>query len=59
PAHAHGNLDEYERLLRNLVDNAARHAAHRIRRARRTGRPGPRRRSTAYGDAVAGRPGDG
>ncbi|WP_457779255.1 sensor histidine kinase [Streptomyces mirabilis] len=30
PAHAHGNLDEYERLLRNLVDNAARHAAHRI-----------------------------
>ncbi|MFD5756175.1 sensor histidine kinase, partial [Streptomyces sp. NPDC127044] len=31
PAHAHGNLDEYERLLRDLVDNAARHAAHRIR----------------------------
>lgn len=31
PAIAHGNLDEYERLLRNLVDNAARHAAHRIR----------------------------
>ncbi|MFC9643171.1 sensor histidine kinase [Streptomyces mirabilis] len=31
PAHAHGNLDEYERLLRNLVDNTARHAAHRIR----------------------------
>ncbi|MFE1930808.1 sensor histidine kinase [Streptomyces sp. NPDC059474] len=30
PAHAHGNLDEYERLLRNLIDNAARHAAHRI-----------------------------
>ncbi|WLW52514.1 sensor histidine kinase [Streptomyces sp. YU58] len=30
PAHAHGNPDEYERLLRNLVDNAARHAAHRI-----------------------------
>ncbi|MFF7474970.1 ATP-binding protein [Streptomyces sp. NPDC008092] len=30
PAHAHGNPDAYERLLRNLVDNAARHAAHRI-----------------------------
>lgn len=30
PAYAHGNPDEYERLLRNLVDNAARHAAHRI-----------------------------
>ncbi|MFD6431512.1 sensor histidine kinase [Streptomyces venezuelae] len=30
PAHALGNSDEYERLLRNLVDNAARHAAHRI-----------------------------
>ncbi|MFF7887612.1 sensor histidine kinase [Streptomyces sp. NPDC020794] len=30
PAHAHGNLDECERLLRNLIDNAARHAAHRI-----------------------------
>ncbi|SED23846.1 sensor histidine kinase [Streptomyces melanosporofaciens] len=30
PAYAHGNLDEYERLLRNLIDNAARHAAHRI-----------------------------
>lgn len=30
PAHVHGNPDEYERLLRNLVDNAARHAAHRI-----------------------------
>ncbi|WP_413803641.1 sensor histidine kinase [Streptomyces iranensis] len=30
PAHAHGNPDEYERLLRNLIDNAARHAAHRI-----------------------------
>ncbi|MFD5389403.1 sensor histidine kinase [Streptomyces sp. NPDC127074] len=30
PAHAHGNLDAYERLLRNLIDNAARHAAHRI-----------------------------
>ncbi|MEN1891285.1 HAMP domain-containing sensor histidine kinase [Streptomyces mirabilis] len=29
-APAHGNLDEYERLLRTLVDNAARHAAHRI-----------------------------
>ncbi|MDQ0596219.1 signal transduction histidine kinase [Streptomyces canus] len=30
PAHAHGNPDEYERLLRNLIDNAARHATHRI-----------------------------
>ncbi|MEV6592873.1 sensor histidine kinase [Streptomyces acidicola] len=30
PALAHGNPDEYERLLRNLIDNAARHAAHRI-----------------------------
>lgn len=30
PAYAHGNPDEYERLLRNLVDNAARHAAHRV-----------------------------
>lgn len=30
PAHALGNPDEYERLLRNLIDNAARHAAHRI-----------------------------
>ncbi|MEU5145307.1 HAMP domain-containing sensor histidine kinase [Streptomyces sp. NPDC021139] len=30
PAHARGNPDDYERLLRNLVDNAARHAAHRI-----------------------------
>ncbi|MEU9156016.1 HAMP domain-containing sensor histidine kinase [Streptomyces sp. NPDC048417] len=30
PAHARGNPDEYERLLRNLIDNAARHAAHRI-----------------------------
>jgi signal transduction histidine kinase len=30
PAHVHGNPDEYERLLRNLVDNAARHAAYRI-----------------------------
>ncbi|WP_328580735.1 sensor histidine kinase [Streptomyces sp. NBC_00370] len=30
PAHALGTLDEYERLLRNLIDNAARHAAHRI-----------------------------
>ncbi|QQM47303.1 sensor histidine kinase [Streptomyces liliifuscus] len=30
PAHAHGIPDEYERLLRNLIDNAARHAAHRI-----------------------------
>ncbi|MFJ4832949.1 sensor histidine kinase [Streptomyces sp. NPDC088747] len=31
PAHAHGDPDEYERLLRNLVDNAARHAERRIR----------------------------
>lgn len=30
PAYAHGNPDEYERLLRNLIDNAARHAAHRV-----------------------------
>ncbi|MFB7650597.1 MULTISPECIES: sensor histidine kinase [unclassified Streptomyces] len=30
PAPALGNLDEFERLLRNLIDNAARHAAHRI-----------------------------
>ncbi|MFD3581524.1 sensor histidine kinase [Streptomyces sp. NPDC058683] len=30
PAPARGNPDEYERLLRNLIDNAARHAAHRI-----------------------------
>ncbi|MBU6531879.1 sensor histidine kinase [Streptomyces sp. NPDC057245] len=30
PAPAHGNLDDFERLLRNLIDNAARHAAHRI-----------------------------
>ncbi|MEU1168639.1 HAMP domain-containing sensor histidine kinase, partial [Streptomyces sp. NPDC005921] len=30
PAHVHGNPGEYERLLRNLIDNAARHAAHRI-----------------------------
>ncbi|ASQ94417.1 HAMP domain-containing sensor histidine kinase [Streptomyces sp. 11-1-2] len=30
PAHAHGSPDEYERLLRNLIDNAARHAAHRV-----------------------------
>ncbi|WP_405662632.1 sensor histidine kinase [Streptomyces sp. RK9] len=30
PAHAHGNPAAYERLLRNLIDNAARHAAHRI-----------------------------
>ncbi|MEU0647923.1 sensor histidine kinase [Streptomyces umbrinus] len=30
PAHARGNPGEYERLLRNLIDNAARHAAHRI-----------------------------
>ncbi|PJE97536.1 two-component sensor histidine kinase [Streptomyces carminius] len=30
PAHVHGNHDDFERLLRNLLDNAARHAAHRI-----------------------------
>ncbi|WP_406466554.1 HAMP domain-containing histidine kinase [Streptomyces hirsutus] len=30
PAPVHGNRDDYERLLRNLIDNAARHAAHRI-----------------------------
>ncbi|MFF3719394.1 sensor histidine kinase [Streptomyces prasinus] len=30
PAYAHGDPDAYERLLRNLIDNAARHAAHRI-----------------------------
>ncbi|WP_427917254.1 sensor histidine kinase [Streptomyces sp. cg40] len=30
PVHAHGNPDEFERLLRNLIDNAARHAVHRI-----------------------------
>ncbi|MFJ6079908.1 sensor histidine kinase [Streptomyces sp. NPDC092369] len=30
PAPVSGNPDEYERLLRNLVDNAARHAARRI-----------------------------
>ncbi|MFK0116936.1 sensor histidine kinase [Streptomyces sp. NPDC090994] len=30
PACALGNPDEYERLLRNLLDNAARHAAHRV-----------------------------
>ncbi|WP_406717629.1 sensor histidine kinase [Streptomyces althioticus] len=30
PAHVRGNRDQLERLLRNLLDNAARHAAHRI-----------------------------
>ncbi|MEV7088704.1 HAMP domain-containing sensor histidine kinase [Streptomyces sp. NPDC093085] len=30
PAHVRGNPGECERLLRNLLDNAARHAAHRI-----------------------------
>ncbi|MGK7235682.1 sensor histidine kinase [Streptomyces hygroscopicus] len=30
PAHVRGNHDECERLLRNLLDNAARHAAHRV-----------------------------
>ncbi|MEU0680230.1 sensor histidine kinase [Streptomyces albogriseolus] len=31
PAHVRGNRDQLQRLLRNLLDNAARHAAHRIR----------------------------
>ncbi|MGW7353037.1 sensor histidine kinase [Streptomyces sp. NPDC054784] len=30
PAYVHGDPGEYERLLRNLVDNAVRHAAHRV-----------------------------
>ncbi|MEU9559713.1 sensor histidine kinase [Streptomyces fumanus] len=30
PAYVRGNPDELERLLRNLVDNAVRHAAHRV-----------------------------
>lgn len=30
PAYVRGTRDELERLLRNLLDNAARHAAHRI-----------------------------
>ncbi|MCW8383542.1 sensor histidine kinase [Streptomyces justiciae] len=30
PAYVRGNPDAYERLLRNLVDNAVRHAEHRI-----------------------------
>lgn len=30
PAYVRGDPDAYERLLRNLLDNAARHAAHRI-----------------------------
>lgn len=30
PALVHGNRNELERLLRNLVDNAVRHAAHHI-----------------------------
>ncbi|MFC8348164.1 sensor histidine kinase [Streptomyces sp. NPDC057280] len=36
PAYVRGNPDEYERLLRNLVDNAARHATHRIQITVRT-----------------------
>nr|WP_190855520.1 HAMP domain-containing sensor histidine kinase [Streptomyces aurantiacus] len=36
PAPAPGNPDEYERLLRNLIDNAARHATHRIQITVRT-----------------------
>ncbi|WP_446040772.1 sensor histidine kinase [Streptomyces sp. SID1121] len=31
PAPVHGNRNEFERLLRNLVDNAVRHATHRVR----------------------------
>ncbi|MFI0595569.1 sensor histidine kinase [Streptomyces griseus] len=31
PAYVHGSPRDYERLLRNLVDNAARHAANRVR----------------------------
>ncbi|MEV7909802.1 sensor histidine kinase [Streptomyces griseus] len=31
PAHVHGGSGDYERLLRNLLDNAARHAANRVR----------------------------
>ncbi|MEV5187534.1 sensor histidine kinase [Streptomyces werraensis] len=30
PAPVRGNRDQLERLLRNLLDNAARHAAHRV-----------------------------
>ncbi|MEU5513831.1 ATP-binding protein [Streptomyces griseoaurantiacus] len=30
-AYVHGNSEELERLLRNLLDNAARHAAHLVR----------------------------
>ncbi|MEU4032440.1 sensor histidine kinase [Streptomyces anulatus] len=30
PAYVHGKPDDYERLLRNLVDNATRHAASRV-----------------------------
>ncbi|WP_326702979.1 HAMP domain-containing sensor histidine kinase [Streptomyces cyaneofuscatus] len=30
PAYVHGRPDDYERLLRNLVDNAIRHAASRV-----------------------------
>ncbi|MEU1291273.1 HAMP domain-containing sensor histidine kinase [Streptomyces sp. NPDC005840] len=31
PAYTHGTPGDHERLLRNLVDNAARHAEHRVR----------------------------
>ncbi|MEU3053140.1 sensor histidine kinase [Streptomyces griseus] len=31
PAYVHGRSGDYERLLRNLVDNATRHAANRVR----------------------------
>ncbi|MEU9337252.1 HAMP domain-containing sensor histidine kinase [Streptomyces sp. NPDC048290] len=30
PAYVHGTPGEFERLLRNLLDNAARHAEHRV-----------------------------
>ncbi|MGW5067900.1 HAMP domain-containing sensor histidine kinase [Streptomyces cyaneofuscatus] len=31
PAYVHGNPGDHERLLRNLIDNAARHATSRVR----------------------------